>query len=223
MERPAKTHQRRKSFMLITASDRIFFNGDSITDAGRDRGDFYSLAGYTKLIADRFTAEYAGWDISCYNRGISGNRSKDVLERIEGELAQIRPTVFCMLIGINDVWRRYDSGNLTSGADYGKSVAKILDIVKKYTGRIMVLEPFLIYPYQGKESYYEDLYPKILELRKACYGKKITYVPLDGIFAAKNALNPAAGYSGDAVHLTDEGNKVVAEAFFNNITMRESI
>lgn len=36
--------------MIITNKDRSFFNGDSTTDAKRDREDYQSLSGYNRLL-----------------------------------------------------------------------------------------------------------------------------------------------------------------------------
>lgn len=190
----------------------ILFNGDSITDAGRDRSSRASLAGYTTLVAEGLAEKFPNTQFSFHNRGIGGNTSRDLLGRVRGELNDLRPTVFTMLIGINDVWRKYDSNFPTSHEQYFDNVTKILDTVKEYTDKIIVLEPFLLPTDPKKAEFYEDLMPKILLLRKAAAAVKATYIPLDGIFAAHfvNKGGKSEYYSYDGVHLTDAGNEVVA-------------
>lgn len=39
--------------MIIKDHEVIFFNGDSVTDCGRDRQDRYSLSGYVSMISDK--------------------------------------------------------------------------------------------------------------------------------------------------------------------------
>ena len=63
--------------MKLKSGMKILFDGDSITDAGRDREDRYSLSGYNRYIS----GSLAALGIECFNRGVSGNRSCDLLLR----------------------------------------------------------------------------------------------------------------------------------------------
>jgi len=62
----------------------ILFQGDSITDAGRDRkrGDANDARGFGRgypfLIASHLLNARAGDDLKIYNRGISGNKVPDL-------------------------------------------------------------------------------------------------------------------------------------------------
>ena len=58
---------------------KILFQGDSVTDAGR-REDPSGLGnGYPQMIADYLSRE--GDAVTVINRGISGNRSRDLIVR----------------------------------------------------------------------------------------------------------------------------------------------
>ncbi len=65
----------------------ILFQGDSITDAGRDRkaagpNDPAGLGrGYPCLVAGALLADHPKAQLKVYNRGISGNKVPDLAER----------------------------------------------------------------------------------------------------------------------------------------------
>ena len=107
--------------LTIHSGARVLFDGDSVTDCGRDRQDRHSLSGYNDKIARN---AHAG--VEFFNRGISGDRSKDLLARIESDLRDTKPDVVSILIGINDTWRRYDENDPTTALAYEQNMRGIL-------------------------------------------------------------------------------------------------
>ena len=62
---------------------RILFQGDSITDCGRNRVDFYSVGnGYPNLVKATFGYDNAG-EYEFINKGVSGDRIVDLYARIK--------------------------------------------------------------------------------------------------------------------------------------------
>ena len=91
---------------------RVLFQGDSITDMGRDRGDIRNMgSGYPLFVASNFRAARPNFDIDFFDLGISGDRVRDLRARWQSDCLDLRPDVLSVLIGINDTWRRYDSGD----------------------------------------------------------------------------------------------------------------
>lgn len=196
--------------MIIAQNEKILFTGDSITDYGRDRNDFFSLAGYSKLINGYIQMFYPEFNITAINRGISGDTSKMLYERIEKDLIETTPTVVSILIGINDVWRRYDSNSPVSIQEFSENYRKILLSVKKYTSKIIILEPFLLSSDVNKNKFREDLDPKINIIRELANEFKTEYLPLDGIFAKLSIEKDCKIYSEDGVHPTYKGHSIIA-------------
>ncbi len=65
---------------IIQPNAVVLFQGDSITDCGRDRANHKSLGfGYAAMAAAWFSALYPESGVTFLNRGISGNRVKDLL------------------------------------------------------------------------------------------------------------------------------------------------
>ena len=65
---------------------RILFQGDSVTDAGRNYSDPDDLGpGYPKYAAERLGELFPEKEFVFFNRGISGNRSSQLLTRLQSQ------------------------------------------------------------------------------------------------------------------------------------------
>ena len=203
--------------MKIKDNARLLFIGDSITDADRDRSDEHSLSSFSLMVERHLNTLYPYKKVEVFNRGISGQRSCDLLREFDSQVKHLKPDCVVMLIGINDTWRRYDSADPTSPEDYYKNVKKIVTGIKKLGAELMVLEPFITKADQSKKSYYEDLALKIAELRQVCREEKIEYVPLDGMIAEYEISHPEISLSDDSVHPNDFGRAFIASAIIERL------
>ena len=200
--------------MKLEKGMKVLFEGDSVTDAGRDYQDEHSWAGYMALCARTLAAH----GVDSYNRAISGSRTIDLLARFENSCREVRPDAVSILIGINDTWRRYDSNDSTSAHAFEKNLRMILDIARSFTDNILIMEPFLLPTDPEKLCFREDLNPKIDVVRKLAVAYAREFVPLDGIFAERTVHAPAARFSADGVHPLAEGQAVIAEAWLDRIS-----
>lgn len=192
----------------------ILFEGDSITDAGRDPKDRHSLSGYNALVA----AACAKHGIECFNRAVSGNRSQDVLARLEGELDELRPDVFSILIGVNDTWRRYDANDPTSREKFGANLRAIFTAVHKRGIKLIVLEPFLISAAPQWLILRDDLNEKIDVTRELAREFADEFVPLDGLFAELSVKAAPNTLSEDDVHPTPLGHEQIARWWLERVS-----
>ncbi|GHV80084.1 lipase [Spirochaetia bacterium] len=199
--------------MTLTDKDRILFNGDSITDADRDRNDTHSLSGYTKKIA----AALPG--VECFNRAIGGDTSAQMLKRFTHDCEDTRPSVLSIFIGINDTWRRYDSNVRTPSAQFADNYRSILNIARQFTDRIILLEPYVIPADPEKMVFYEDVYEKVLAIRAFAREYKTVYIPLDGIFAEACVQTPPGVFSEDGIHPTDAGHGLIAAEWLKRCSL----
>ena len=100
--------------MIFERNDRIVFAGDSVTDMGSAKpvgesdGDELGF-GYVRIIDNMLQAWYPERNIRVSNAGISGNTSRDLLERFERDVISLQPQWVSICIGINDVWRQFDT------------------------------------------------------------------------------------------------------------------
>jgi lysophospholipase L1-like esterase len=207
--------------MLLKDNQTILFQGDSITDVGRDRDDKNSLGnGYPMLIDAFISSMYPEKNITCINKGISGNRVIDLKSRWEKDCIDLKPDWISILIGINDCWRRYDSNDPTSVEEYKNTYRGILNEIKEKTdAKIIMCEPFLLPTPEDRIQWREDLDPKIHAVRELAREFNAIYIPLDGVFAKMAMKRPNKYWTKDGVHPTMAGHGLIANEWLKALEM----
>lgn len=187
----------------------LVFAGDSITDAGRDRGDAASLGdGYVRLIAEAVAGQG-----TVVNKGIAGDRAVDLAARWDDVLAAA-PDVLTVYIGVNDMWRRFDSDDPTSAEDFEATVAQLLDAARAAGARHLVLiEPFFVPVRDEQVAWLEDLDPKRDAVRRLAERFGATLVPLHEPMTEAAATHGAPAVAPDGVHPAPQGSALIAEAW----------
>lgn len=182
---------------------KILFQGDSITDAGRDRDDIHNLGnGYPKDAAKYITEYFDGMDFEFVDLGISGNQTKDLVERLQADFIDIQPDIVSILIGVNDTWHHAADKSWIPNELFESNYRTILEAIKTKTkAKIVMIEPFLL-PAEDKLFFREDLDPKIQVVRKLAREYADLYIPLDGILAAACVGTDYKVFSEDGVHPT---------------------
>lgn len=206
--------------LLLQPESTVLFQGDSITDAGRNRHDPFSLGnGYAMIAAAWFGARFPDRGVTFLNRGISGNRVPDLLARWEEDCHVLEPDWISILIGINDVWRGFDHKDPTSVESYEANYRKLLEqtCTRHPKSRLVMLEPFVLPFPEDRIAWREDLDPKIDAARRLAREFEAIYVPLDGIFAAAACRRPPAFWAADGVHPTPEGHGLIAQAWLSAV------
>ena len=204
--------------MLIQPGQKIIFQGDSITDAGRNREDVAGLGGgYAMMVAAQMQALYPELGLTFLNKGISGNRAADLAGRWQEDCLDLKPDWVSILIGVNDCWRRYDSNDATSAEVFEKHYRNILERSKTQGIGIIICEPFLLPCPPDRIAWREDLDPKIHVARNLAREFGARFVPFDGIFAAKSLLQPPAFWAADGVHPTLAGHALMASEWIKSV------
>jgi lysophospholipase L1-like esterase len=190
---------------------KILFQGDSITDAGRNRSDIHNLGnGYPIYTAKVIKAAFPDIDFEFINLGISGNRAENLRDRWTADAIEIQPDVISILIGINDTWHRAANKDWMSNDYFDGCYRGILERLKKETkAKIIILEQFLL-PVADKEFFHVDLDPKIQITRKLAREYADVFVPLDGLFAAASVGTAPTEFAADGVHPTAKGAQFIA-------------
>ena len=207
---------------MLNKNFLILFQGDSITDTGRtDSADpAASLGyGYPAKIAETLANDYADLGVSVINRGISGNRTWDLLERWDKDCIDINPDYFSLLIGVNDTWRRYDSGMITTAEEYETNMRTLLDrVVKETNAKIILLNIFLLDVTSDKANMRPDLVEKQEVIIRLIKEYDVTYIDIQKKFDEMVANGtPMTDLSEDGVHPTDFGHSVIAAEWLKNV------
>ena len=199
---------------------KILFQGDSITDAGRDKRNFRDMGkGYPKYAAEQMIKDHPEVEFDFINLGISGNRTDQLFDRLYPDAIALHPDVISILIGINDIWHRHDAKCpiKTTDRQVEANYRAILERLKSETdAKIVILAPFLLDD-EKKESWRPELEAIMPIVRGLADEFADVYIPLDELFAEALKTQPEPMYySGDGVHPNANGaafiGKLYAEA-----------
>ncbi len=199
---------------------KILFQGDSITDVGRNNGagSLISIGqGYALLLDARMSVKYPG-KFEFLNFGISGNRIVDVYARIKKDCWNHTPDVLSILIGVNDVWHEFGGQNGVEAERFYTVYRMLVDDTLKQLPniRMILMEPFILHGSATDGAW--DAFRRETELRAAAV-KRIAaetnqlFLPLQAMFDAATAIQPAVYWLGDGVHPTPAGHQLIADAW----------
>lgn len=96
----------KANMTMFKDNTTILFQGDSITHGGRSGdNDWNHLLGhgYAQMLAARLCMDYPERKLNFLNRGVSADRTVELLARWKTDTLQIKPDVLSLLIGVNDV------------------------------------------------------------------------------------------------------------------------
>ena len=187
---------------------RILFQGDSITDAGRDKRNFHDMGnGYPKYAAKLIREAHPEMDIEFINLGISGNRTDQLFDRMSKDIIDLKPDIVSILIGINDIWHRYGGDRImTTDGQIETNYRAILERIRKETdAKIIMMVPYIL-DCEDKERVRADLPALQTIVRKLAAEYADVLIPLDEQFDEAMKTQPEPHYySGDAVHPNQNG------------------
>lgn len=200
----------------------ILFQGDSITDCGRDKENMlHNGRGYAHLVQAQLGFEEPLKYIF-YNRGISGNRVVDLYARIKKDMINLKPDYMSILIGINDVWHEYTKQNGVDAEKFEMVYGLIIDELQAALPelQIMILEPFTL-PGSATENNEEhparwEYFRTECDKRRAA-AKRIAqkygfvFVPLQEVFDEACKSAPADYWLKDGVHPTPAGHELIKQ------------
>ena len=195
---------------------KLLFQGDSITDAGRDKRNYYDLGnGYPKFAASIIAEKYADTSFEFINLGISGNRTGQLFDRFYSDGIALQPDIISILIGINDIWHRCPPNYiLTTDEQIALNYREILKRIKRETNaKIIILSPYVL-DSEDKEPMKKALSTVLPIIRELADEFADAYVPLDELFEKAMETQPEPRYySADGVHPNENGAKFIAEHY----------
>ena len=206
--------------MIFLKQQRILFDGDSITDAGRDRDDLESFGyGYVALVIEHLRRQYANLELQFINRGVGGDTTRNMLERFDRDILAHKPDWVSIAIGVNDVWRFFDPApnEAVLTDEFETNYRKLLEPLQDKAGLILV-SPFLIEPDRGDPFRVQiDHYGAAVKSLAPEFGA--LFVPFQEAFDA-SSLEPSA-FSGDRVHPNETGSELMSQTFLRAIDAQD--
>ena len=195
---------------------KILFQGDSITDAGRDKRNYHNLGnGYPKYAAELISAAHPELDIEFINFGIGGNRTCQLFDRLYKDCIEFQPDIVSVLIGINDIWHRYGGESIaTTDAQIATNYRAILERLKSETdAKIVMLAPYVL-DVDDKQAMKDDLSTVGAIIRELADEFADVFIPLDTLFDEAIKTQPEPHYySGDGVHPNVNGAQFIGKLY----------
>lgn len=211
--------------MQIQPHSKLVMIGDSITDCERARpvgeGLFDALGtGYVSLVDGLLTARYPAHGIRVVNMGLSGNIVRDLQGRWQSDVLDLQPDWLSICIGINDVWRHFDTPLQSEGHVSLEEYARILETLVRTTRPtlqgLVLMTPYFIEPNRADDmrAMMDDFGAVVRQLADTHAAFLVdTQAAFD---AALQHLHPMA-LAWDRVHPTRAGHMILARAFLQTI------
>ena len=207
---------------LVTPGARILFQGDSITDATRDRNLEHEVNmqaalgwGYAWMAASGLLATRPGDELQIENRGISGNKVYELAERWDADCLALEPDLLSILIGVND-YNHHREGNYDGTLEvYERDYDALLTRTREALPdvRLVVCEPFLLEAGPTQAAFVEEFGAYRAAARRVATAHGARWVPFQSAFDAALQYAPAAHWLPDGVHATEFGAALMAQTW----------
>ncbi len=221
------TEKKQKGILSsMKTGEVILFQGDSITDAGRDKvnqqanssGSFGS--GYAFHSAANLLNTMASVQPVIYNRGISGNKVFQLADRWQKDCFELKPRIVSILVGVNDFWHTLDGKYDGTVEKYENDYRQLLTLTKKILPdvKLVICEPFAVL---GCSAVNEKWYPAFdayrLSAKRLALESEAIFIPFQAIFDEAQKYAPGKYWTGDGVHPSMAGASLMAEAWLNAV------
>lgn len=186
---------------------KVIFFGDSITQAG------VGPEGYITQMKGILPAD--GYEL--IGAGIGGNKVYDLYLRMEDDVLNKKPDIVVIYIGVNDVWHKTSHGTGTDLDKFEKFYRALIKKIEANGAKLVLCTPAVIGEKKdGDNAQDADLTKFSNVIRKISADTKIPLCDLRKLFLdynlQHNTENKDRGFlTSDAVHLTKEGNALVAK------------
>jgi lysophospholipase L1-like esterase len=201
----------------------ILFQGDSITDARRDRKSEGNEnqpgmlgQGYPFHIAGQLLAEYPERKLRIFNRGISGNKVPDLAARWQKDCLDLKPTLLSILIGVNDLWHKLNGKYDGTPETYREGFSALLKQTKESLPEVtlVICEPFVTRCGAVNDSWFPEFETRRAIASEVAKEAGAIWVPFYEKFNELIVTSTEPAYwAGDGVHPTHAGHALMAKVW----------
>ena len=211
---------------FFSQGDVVLFQGDSITDAGRNKkrelpnnaGSFGG--GYAHLLASWLLEELAANELTIYNRGISGNKVYQLADRWDKDCLHLKPNVLSILIGVNDYWHfrngKYEGTPEIYETDYRRLLERTRAALPDI--KLVICQPFILTDTKAvDESWVEPFREYQDRARKISEEFAAAWVPFQEAFDQAVEVAHPTYWAHDGVHPSMAGSQLMAKTWLEAI------
>ena len=197
----------------------ILFQGDSITDTGRNRtvareNDAAALGnGYPLMAASQMLRAHPDGALHIYNRGVSGDKVPALQARWETDTLALKPDILSILVGVNDLWHKLAGNSTGTVAEYESQYNDLVDVTKKALPnvRLIVLEPFVLVTGAVDSKWFPEFDERRAAAARVAKRAGAKFIPLQAMFTDLARKAPPQYWLADGVHPTIAGHAAIAE------------
>jgi len=210
----------------LNRGDIVLFQGDSITDAGRNKEAKSPNiqnglgGGYAMLTAAELLNSFASKDLMVYNRGISGNKVFQLADRWQADCLDLKPAILSIMIGVNDYWHKH-SGRYDGTVEvYEKDFRALLRKTKESLPevKLVILEPYAVTGVNAVDQTWFPEFDAYREVARRIAGEfNAIFIPTHTIFANAVKVAPPKYWTPDGVHPSLAGAKLISEAWMKYV------
>ena len=214
----AAHHEHSNNGNILGKGNTILFQGDSITDAGRDKKNEVANEqkafgkGYAWMAASQLLISKPEYKLTIHNRGISGNKVHQLDARWQKDCLDIKPDILSILIGVNDIWHglngRYDGTVTTYEDDYRKLIQR----TKKHLPnvKLVICEPFVLKCGAVNDKWFPEFDKYRAAAKRIASENKAIFVPFQSMFDEAIKYAEPKHWAGDGVHPSAHGASLMA-------------
>ncbi len=207
--------------MIFESMDRIIFAGDSVTDMGSEQpvgeGLFDNVGrSYVRVIENMLAVYYPEIKVRVTNSGTSGNTSRDLLNRFDRDVVQLKPDWVSICIGINDVWRQFDCPAMPDlhvlPDEYEENLEKMILSVKDNVKGIFILTPYIMEP--NHEDMMRKRMNEYVEIcKKLAQKHDCIFVDFQKMYEDYCSIRHSSYIAWDRIHPNQVGATLMAREF----------
>lgn len=189
--------------------EKLLFFGDSITDSNRGRTNRLDIGdGYVRYIADVLP------DVEIINRGINGERVRDLLIRLERDVLLEKPDLVTLFIGINDTWRKFEGDDGTYW-EFERDYRYLIETMQAAGIKVIVVLPYLLETQDVLYTWRADLNLRIELIRNLAQEYRCPFIPLDTVMQSYTTCFSKRELAEDGVHPSDVGKGIIASTWLS--------
>jgi lysophospholipase L1-like esterase len=145
----------QREAIKIHPESTLLMIGDSITDCGRISPAAGIVRdslgyGYVKLINNLISTACSRQNILILNRGIPGSTVRHLVASWQSDVLELKPDWLSIMIGINDVWPKFDASQPdewhVSIDEYASTLERLIRTTRPQLKGMVLMTPYCVEP-----------------------------------------------------------------------------
>ena len=213
--------------MIFKEKDVVVFYGDSLMEGFKQKASGEgSLTnnnlgiGYVNLFFGYMYSKYPHLNLRIINKGVSGNRSIDLVENVN-EIVELQPNVLFLGVGVNDMWRNIDmfhnSNYFTTLKQYEENLRFLINKFKNNC-KIILVGPFILEPNKN-DLLRQNIDQANLVMEKLSKEYNLNLINTQKAFDKYLETNNFLKLSLDRIHVNITGNFIILDELLKTLKL----